>query len=1311
MRRACGRFFLLKRAVRAIRRLKELREAAARRSNELRGMLLEEYKIRAFQSVSLKLFDMPRQPRRMRQAVKIWRAWQMQTKLKARLNDIRGDGLNALHKTEEDLREAMSAVGLESTSPSAHAVTVDPKLDAFRACSACRGMSSSALEALAAKAKTVCVKARESSSAFTSRDALTILVDGEVEFMGQIDAHSSDDDARAQSSMMTRCSRPGTCLNSFMDILEHVPDEREDATATAVSALSENSEKERVRVSLTIGSERHIPTRDRTSVSVRASNRGCVLATVSMADYHECAGVILGIQGIALKLTGGFAAVCKYLGMMHDMKSLWVHKSETVSSTGDERLACDGALTALFSNDVAKSIDTSNVIATLERSGYRKRTSTTESSKSGGFFSNRKQKQESEEVKSKSNLALEAKDFTSGEIVLRQGDSPVALIVERGSLEAFVGLPRTSAREKPPLPNSPPRFHQPDGAPIFTANVGDVVGSHLLLTGQRSNLTIRAGLSGAVVAFLPLSALARLGRQHAHVNRKMAIALARRVREAASSLVLDRCGAEIEQLEAGEALNHREGGVHIVVTGCLREQMEEQSLSRTNSTNNLFRWRKSQGSKGVSTSYATVAHGLAVNPGEATGEDSVLMESTASRPVASMAKARRLNATAPGAKFVARAVRDSQVVWIPSAGLDTLALAAPTAFVRLARGLGLRQANRAVALSASPHGAPNMPGLNPSHKAPNAPKVVSIIPVTEGAAVHLDEFCYSLAFALSKVCRARTVDSACRLGDLGSAAVGPLAHEATAYWLSQLESAYDVVILKGDPFPSPWCAECARHSDTILLVASASDQAPTETEGHTLQDRLLHGQGDMKFNRILLAQRELVLLHQDVDVTPKDSKSWLRAFSVQRHHHIAMHHASGLVPSHAARLARSLRELTVGLVMGGGGARGLAHVGVLAAMEEEGVPIDAVGGTSIGAMVGGMYARDPSALLVRAMITKFAKEMSSTWGRFMDLTLPVVSYFTGWGMNRTLGLALGETKIEDCWLPFFCCTLDLISCMPIVHRNGTLWRYIRASMALVGFLPPVCDTERGHQENMHVLVDGGYVNNLPTDVMRALGAHYVIAVDVAGEGLDARKLVPWGDGISGTWLLLRSLLPRWLGGGHRIPTMADMQSQLPFVTDTVKHQTRLEDIDVYVRPNVSHVGILEFNRYNTIIRQGYEQGLKMAREWKAHNPDVALLLEQGMHIRGGLATLQKPRRANIPSAFNSRETLASDSSEDVQNYDLGLKVHHTNAFNGDFSDDDEFATSNVRMLLRTTSAASATDLTWTPAPKQKRRRDAQDVAF
>ena len=153
-----------------------------------------------------------------------------------------------------------------------------------------------------------------------------------------------------------------------------------------------------------------------------------------------------------------------------------------------------------------------------------------------------------------------------------------------------------------------------------------------------------------------------------------------------------------------------------------------------------------------------------------------------------------------------------------------------------------------------------------------------------------------------------------------------------------------MVLLKADPFPSRWCVTCARHADAILLVAAAEDdKAPGPHEGHALQARLLggvHGGG--------LAQRELVLLHNSTEVTPTGTRPWLEAFSVHRHHHAARAPAHGLAPAHAARLARSLRRQSVGLVLAGGGARGFAHVGVLMALEEEGVPVDLLGGTSMG---------------------------------------------------------------------------------------------------------------------------------------------------------------------------------------------------------------------------------------------------------------------------------------------------------------------------------------------------------------------------
>jgi lysophospholipid hydrolase len=244
------------------------------------------------------------------------------------------------------------------------------------------------------------------------------------------------------------------------------------------------------------------------------------------------------------------------------------------------------------------------------------------------------------------------------------------------------------------------------------------------------------------------------------------------------------------------------------------------------------------------------------------------------------------------------------------------------------------------------------------------------------------------------------------------------------------------------------------------------------------------------------------------------------------------------------------------------------------ALEEEGIPVDMLGGTSMGSFVGGIYAKEPTALLTRIIARRLAVHMSSAWNQLADLTLPLVSYFSGFGMNKVLEPLFRGAKIEDCWLPFFCMTLDLISCAPIVHRNGTLWRYVRASMALVGFLPPLCDRLPPRQAaaaaavaaaragvplgdggrsppalhaapsdpgRLHVLVDGGYVNNMPTDVMRAMGARFIVAVDVSGNGLPEARMKPWGDGVSGLSILFQQWLPSWLGGGPTCPTMAAMQ--------------------------------------------------------------------------------------------------------------------------------------------------------------------------
>ena len=112
----------------------------------------------------------------------------------------------------------------------------------------------------------------------------------------------------------------------------------------------------------------------------------------------------------------------------------------------------------------------------------------------------------------------------------------------------------------------------------------------------------------------------------------------------------------------------------------------------------------------------------------------------------------------------------------------------------------------------------------------------------------------------------------------------------------------------------------------------------------------------------------------------------------------------------------------------------------------------------------------------------------------------------GTGLQEIFG---EDTRIEDLWLPYYCITANVASYREVVHRQGVLWRYVRASMSLQGYLPPLCETdERG---NVSLLMDGGYINNLPSDHMRATGAGCVIAVDVGG----CCHHVVWRAGLSG----------------------------------------------------------------------------------------------------------------------------------------------------------------------------------------------------
>jgi len=219
----------------------------------------------------------------------------------------------------------------------------------------------------------------------------------------------------------------------------------------------------------------------------------------------------------------------------------------------------------------------------------------------------------------------------------------------------------------------------------------------------------------------------------------------------------------------------------------------------------------------------------------------------------------------------------------------------------------------------------------------------------------------------------------------------------------------------------------------------------------------------------------------------------------------------------------------IGLALSGGGARGLAHIGVLKVLEQEGVPIRCLAGTSMGGLIAALYAAGLS--------PDFMEQEAQRMGSLRQLLalaeppLPHRGLFEGQKVKDYLRGHLGERTFDDLCVPLALVAVDLNSGREVVLRDGQVVDAVRATIALPGFLAPV---ERGEQ----MLVDGGVLNNLPADVVRQMGADLVIAVDVTSNGRMASLLVQA--------LRRRRYLPKGLVGTFEIlyRTLAVMMGEI-----------------------------------------------------------------------------------------------------------------------------------------------------------------------
>ncbi|KAL4932468.1 lysophospholipase [Aspergillus undulatus] len=531
-------------------------------------------------------------------------------------------------------------------------------------------------------------------------------------------------------------------------------------------------------------------------------------------------------------------------------------------------------------------------------------------------------------------------------------------------------------------------------------------------------------------------------------------------------------------------------------------------------------------------------------------------------------------------------------------------------------------------------------------------RTVGILPITAG--VPVVEFGNRLLNALQQIGVTDGVTSlnqAAILNHLGRHAFSRMGKLKLSQYLADLEEKYGMVLYIADTnVNSPWTQTCISQADCILLVGLA-ESSPNVGE----YERFLLG---MKTT----ARKELVLLHSDRYCPPGATRKWLknRVWVNGGHHHIQMGFRLTAEPSHPQtkrlgtvlkqrvqilqaeiqkytsrrirqtplysdqtpfkgdfhRLARRLCGRAVGLVLGGGGARGIAHVGVIKALEEAGIPVDIVGGTSIGAFIGGLYARDGDVVPMYGRAKKFAGRMGSMWRFALDLTYPSVSYTTGHEFNRGIFKTFGDSQIEDFWLEFYCNTTNISRSRAEYHSSGYVWRYVRASMSLAGLLPPICDEGS-------MLLDGGYIDNLTVAHMKTLGADVIFAIDVGS--IDDNTPQGYGDSLSGIW----SVINRWnpFSAVPNPPTLSEIQARLAYVS-SIDNLERAKNTPgcLYMRPPIDRYGTLEFGNFDEIYQVGYLYGKEYLQKLKSEG---SLPLPEETEEKKKLQRTLAPRRASI----------------------------------------------------------------------------------
>ncbi len=240
----------------------------------------------------------------------------------------------------------------------------------------------------------------------------------------------------------------------------------------------------------------------------------------------------------------------------------------------------------------------------------------------------------------------------------------------------------------------------------------------------------------------------------------------------------------------------------------------------------------------------------------------------------------------------------------------------------------------------------------------------------------------------------------------------------------------------------------------------------------------------------------------------------------------------------------------IGLALGGGAAKGYAHIGILKVLEKEGIPIDMIAGTSIGSVVGALYASGISISVIEKLAYNIQRDL------WIDLVIPRRGFIEGKRVEEMMKLLTKNKSFDELEIPLAITATDLIEGEEYIFNKGNVAKAVRASISIPGIFNPVIEGKK-------VLVDGGVLNNVPVDVVKQMGADYVIAVDLSSKV------------------------------SVKVRSIYDILNRTFEVMGREILKYKMQTPDVLIRPNLEKINPSRFNQAEECIEEGIRATLEV----------------------------------------------------------------------------------------------------------------------